>query len=153
MLAVPSTQPSERRLSEIDRFCIQSDEVGSALATRRVRFAPPTLGLLCFALLVCLGLALWQASAIAKERDALAQELSIERAARIKATLAASDAEMGAASDALDTRVRSDIVTERMLEQQRLSAELEQRAQEVERQKLVKADCVTPRSIRLAAGL
>lgn len=153
MLAVPSMQPSERRLSEIDRFCIQSDEVGQALSAKRVRFVPPTLGLVCLALLVGLVLALWQASAVAKERDALALELRTERAERFKATLAANDAEMSAASVALDTRVRNDIVDERMLEQQRRSAELERRAQEVEREKLVKADCVTPRSIRLAAGL
>ncbi len=153
MLAMPSMQPSERRLSEIDRFCIQSDEVGKALTARRVRYVPSTLGVICLALLVGLVLALWQASAVAKERDALAHELRLERAERFKATLAANDAEMNAASDALDTRVRSDIVDERALEQQRRSAELEQRAQEVEQQKLVEANCVTPRSIRLAAGL
>lgn len=143
----------ERELSEIDRFCIQTEKVAKDLTQPRSRFVAPALGAVCLALLVCLVLALWQASAVAQERDALARELRTERAERFKATLAASDAEMSAASAALDTHVRSDIVTERMLEQQRRSVELDEQAQEVERQKLVKADCVTPRSIRLAAGL
>ena len=153
MLAVPSTELPERRLSEIDRFCIQTEQVAKGLADRRVRIVTSTLGVVCLALLACLGVVAWQASAVAKERDTLAQELRAEREARFQATLAATDAEMSAASAALDTHVRRDIVNERMLEQERRSAQLEQRAQEVERQKLVKADCVTPRSIRLAAGL
>ena len=40
-----------------------------------------------------------------------------------------------------------------LLEQERRSAELERLAASVERQKLVEADCVTPRSIIRAAGL
>lgn len=148
-----SMELSERRLSEIDQFCIQTEQVAKGLAERRVRFVTSALGAVCLALLVCLGLVAWQATAVAKERDALARELRTERAERIRATLAANDAEMNAATAALDTHVRSDIVTERMLEQERRSAELDQRAQEVERQKLVKADCVTPRAIRLGAGL
>ena len=148
-----SMELSDRELSEIDRFCIQTEKVAKDLTQPRSRFIAPALGAVCLALLVCLGLALWQASAVAQERDALAQELRTERAERFKATLAANDAEMSAATAALDTHVRSDIVDERMLEQQRRSAELDQRAQDVEREKLVKADCVTPRSVRLAAGL
>ena len=143
----------ERKLGEIDRFCIQTEQVAKGLAERRVRVVTSALGAVCLALLACLGLALWQASAVAQERDALAQELRTERAARIKATVAATDAEMHAATHALDTRVRSDLVDERMLEQERRSVELDERAQDVEREKLVKADCVTPRSVRLAAGL
>ncbi|MNC89910.1 hypothetical protein D3C83_59240 [compost metagenome] len=81
------------------------------------------------------------------------RELQTERAARIKATLDVKDVEMSAASLALDTRVRGDIVSERMVEQERRSAELERRAQEIARQKLIEADCVTPRSIIRASGL
>jgi hypothetical protein len=149
---LPSAQPSERRLSDIDRFCIQTQEAGKIEAARRVRFIASTLGVVCLALLVCLGLALWQGNAVAQQRDALIQDLRVEREARIKATLAANDAEMGAASAALDTRVRGDIVNERMLEQERRSVELDKRANEVERQRLIKANCITPRSI-IAAGL
>jgi hypothetical protein len=151
MLATPSMQPPERRLSDIDRFCIQTQEAGEKAAARRVRFVASTLGVVCLGLLAALGAAVWQTNAVAQERDALAQELRLEREARMQATLAATDAEMSAANRALDTRVRSDMVDERMLEQQRRSAELAQLAQDVERQKLVKANCVTPRS--LAAGL
>jgi hypothetical protein len=146
-------QFSERRLSEIDRFCTQTREIGEIEAARRVRFVASILGVACLLLLAALGLALWQSSAVAQERDALAHELRLERTARIKATLTARDAEMGAASYALDTRVRGDIVDERMVEQERRSAELEQLAQKVEQQKLVEANCVTPRSLIAAAGL
>jgi hypothetical protein len=152
MLALPSEQPSERRLSDIDRFCIQTQEAGKVEAARRVRFIASTLGIVCMALLVGLGLALWQGNAIAQERDALRQDLRVEREARIKATLAATDAEMGAASAALDTRVRGDIVDQRMLEQERRSVELARLANEVERQRLIKANCITPRSI-ITSGL
>jgi hypothetical protein len=153
MLASPSVQPSERRLSDIDRFCIQTQETGKAEAARRVRFIASTLGVVCLVLLVGLGLALWRADAIAQERDSLVQVLRTEREARIKATLGAKDVEMNAASFALDTRVRRDIVDERMREQQRRSVELEQLAEEVERQKLIDANCVTPRSLLVAGGL
>jgi len=152
MLALPLEQPSERRLSDIDRFCIQTREAGKIDAARRVRFVASTLGVVCMALLVCLGLVLWQGNAVAQERDALVQDLRVEREARIKATLAASDAEMGAASAALDTQVRGDIVDQRMLEQERRSVELAKLANEVERQRLIKANCITPRSI-ITAGL
>jgi hypothetical protein len=144
-------QPSERRLSDIDRFCIQTQETGKAEAERRVRFVASVLGIVCLVLLMALGAAIWQSAAVAQERDALAQELRAERTERVKATLAARDAEIGAANFALDTRVRRDIVDEQMLAQERRSAELEQLALTVEREKLVRADCVTPRS--LAAGL
>jgi hypothetical protein len=146
-------EPSDRRLSEIDRFCLQTQLAGKHEAARRVRFVASTLGVVCLLLLAALALALWRGNAMAQERDALVAELRTERAARIAATLAAKDVEMSAASYALDTRVRGDIVTERMLEQERRSAELERLAAEVERQKLIAANCVTPRSIRVASGL
>ncbi|HEU4651960.1 MAG TPA: hypothetical protein VFS49_11165 [Croceibacterium sp.] len=152
MLATP-IDPAERRLSEIDRFCIQTQETGKQEAARRVRFFASTLGALCLALLACLAVALLQVNAVARERDALADQLRSERAARIKTTLAAKDTEMSAATYALDTQVRRDIVDQRMVEQERRSAELARLAEQVERQKLAEADCVTPRSIMVSAGL
>lgn len=153
MLATPSMQPSERRLSDIDRFCIQTQETGKLEAARRVRFIASSLGIACLALVVSLGLVLWQAKAVAQERDALARDLRTERAAHLKAALAAKDVEMNTANYALDTRVRRDIVDERMLAQERRAAELEQLALQVEREKLIEAGCVTPRSLLVAAGL
>jgi len=153
MSVMPPVQPSERRLSDIDRFCIQTQDAGRLEAARRVRFVASTLGVVCLALLAGLVLVAWRANAIAQERDTLAQDLGVERAARIKATLAAKDVEMSAATYALDTRVRRDIVDERMLEQERRAIELERLAQQVERQRLIDADCLTPRSILSAAGL
>ena len=153
MLAVPSIEPSERRLSEIDRFCLQTRQEAKVEAARHTRVIASTLGVFCLALLVCLGVAVWRGNALAQERDVLVQELQTARAERIQASLAARDVEMNAAQHALDTRVRRDIVDERMLEQERRSAELERLAENIARQKLIEADCVTPRSIRVAAGL
>jgi hypothetical protein len=124
----------------------------SAEAARYARGIVPTLGFLCVVLVVALGVTAWHANAMAQERDRLVEELRSERAALVEATLAARGVEMNVASYALDTRVRRDLVEERMLEQEQRSAELEQLAQRVEQEKLVKADCVTPRSV-LAAGL
>ena len=124
----------------------------SAEAARYARGIVPTLGFLCVVLIVALGVTAWHANAMAQERDRLVEELRSERAARVEATLAAKGVEMNVASYALDTRVRRDLVEERMLEQEQRSAELEQLAQQVEQEKLVKADCVTPRSV-IAAGL
>jgi hypothetical protein len=124
----------------------------SAEAARYARGIVPTLGFLCVVLVVALGVTAWHANAMAHERDRLVEELRSERAARVEATLAAKGVEMDVASYALDTRVRRDLVEERMLEQEQRSAELDQLAQRVEEEKLVKADCVTPRSI-IAAGL
>jgi cell division protein FtsB len=153
MLPAPITEPSERRLSEIDRFCLQTRLDAKAEAARHVRVVASTLGVFCLALAVCLGVAVWRGNALAQERDQLVEQLRTERAERIQASLAARDVEMNAAHYALDTRVRRDIVEERMQEQERRGAELEQRAQEIARQKLAEANCVTPRSIRVAADL
>ena len=60
---------------------------------------------------------------------------------------------MAAANFALETHVRRDIVDERMLEQERRSLELERLAQKVERDRLARADCTTPRSILAASNL
>ena len=104
-------------------------------------------------LLLCLGLAVFRANAMEVERDQLAQELRNERAVRVKENLAVKDVQMNVATYALDTRVRRDIVDQRMVQQEQRSAELEQMAEQVERNKLVRADCVTPRSILNSAGL
>ena len=110
------------------------------------------MSFLCVVLVLALGITAWHANAMAQERDMLVEELRSERAARVEATLAAKGVEMNVATYALDTQVRRDMVEERMLEQEQRSTELDQLAQRVEQEKLVKADCVTPRSV-IAAGL
>jgi hypothetical protein len=147
----PPIQPSNGRIGAIDRFCMATYQASSD-AARYARGLVPTLGFLCLVLLMSLGVAVWHANAMAHERDALFEELRSERSARIEATLAAKEVEMSVAGHALDTQVRRDLVDERMVQQEQRSAELEQLAQSVEREKLVKADCVTPRSI-LDSGL
>lgn len=147
-----STETLERPLSVIEQFCALTQET-SQLRARHLREIVATLSFVCVLLFLSFGMAIWRADVIEQEREVLAQELRLERAARIRATLAARDVEMNLATNVLDTQARRDIVDERMLQQEQRSAELEQLAQQVEQEKLIKADCVTPKSILAAAGL
>jgi hypothetical protein len=155
----PAVQPSssaqfaERKLSSVDLFCMQTYEPAAKDPARRARGIALALGGVCLVLLAGLGLALWQGNAIAHERNVLAQQLRIERAAHTRTALAAQDVERSVANYALETHVRRDIVDERMLQQERRSAELAQLAEQVERDKLARADCATPRSIMVASNL
>ena len=94
-----------------------------------------------------------QLYAMDRERQQLVDELGAERTARVKERLATIDVEQKFANYILETRVRRDFVTDRMVAQDRQSDELKQEAQAVERQKLAEANCITPRSIITAAGL
>ena len=153
MLTTPPAQAFERKLSSVDRFCMQTYQPAGGDPMRRVRALALALSAVCLVLLASLGFAVWQVSAMERERDGLAQELRAERAAQAKSILAARDLEMNAANSDLRTRVRRDIVDERMQQQERRAAELQQLADEVERGKLARADCVTPRSILSASNL
>lgn len=147
----PAPQPSVRRISAIDRFCMATYQ-RSAEVARYARGIVPTLGFLCAVLMLALAVTVWHANAMAQERNMLIEELRAERAARVEATLAAKGVEMGIATYALDTQVRRDLVEERMLEQEQRSTELARLAERVEQEKLARADCVTPSSI-LNSGL
>jgi hypothetical protein len=138
-------------MNSIDRFAALTVQA-SEEAVRHARGMLSTLGFVCLVLFLSLVVVGWRATAMDHERDRLVEALRIERNARVEATLAARGVEMNVATYALDTRVRRDLVDERMMQQERRSAELDQLAQQVERDKLVEADCVTPASI-LAAGL
>ena len=153
MLTTPIEQPAERRLSSVDLFCMQTYQPTTRDPLRRVRGIAFALGLACLILLASLGFAVSRGNAMERERDALVQELGNERAVKVRAGRAAKDVEMAAANYALETTVRRDIVDERMQQQERRSAELAQLAEKVEREKLVRADCVTPRSILAASNL
>ena len=138
-------------VNSIDRFAALTVKASDE-AARRARGMLSTMGIICAVLLLSLVAVGWRASAMEQERNTLAEELRKERAARLGAVLTAKDVEMSAANYELDTRVRRDIVDEQMLQQERRSAELAKLADQVERNKLVAADCVTPRSI-MAGGL
>ena len=153
MLTTTSGEPAERRLSSVDLFCMQTYQPALGDPLRRFRGIAFALGFVCLILLASLGFAVSRVNAMERERDALAQALGNERAGQIRAGLAAKDAEMAAATLSLETTVRRDIVDERMQQQERRSAELAQLAEKVERDKLVRADCVTPRSILAASNL
>lgn len=142
----------ERRRSVIDEFCTLTHET-SELKTRHFRGIVLTLSFVCMLLVVTLGVFAWRANAMEQERQTLVEALRVERAARISATLAAKDVEMNVATEVLDTQVRKDIVDERMVEQQQRSLELEQLAEKIAQQKLIEADCVTPKSVLAAKGL
>ena len=153
MLTTPHTQPSERRLSAVDVFCMQTLQPATRDPLQRVRGIAITMGLVCLILLASLCVAVWRVNAMERERDVLALELRSERAAQASAALAAKDDEMATANYALETDVRRDIVDERMQQQERRQLELAQLAEKVERDKLARADCVTPRSILAASNL
>jgi len=153
MLTTTSGQPDERRLSSVDLFCMQTYQPAARDPLRRVRAVAFALGLVCLVLLASLGFAVSRVNAMERERDALVQALGKERAVQARTGRAARDVEMAAANLALETTVRRDIVDERMLAQERRSAELARLAEQVEREKLVRADCVTPRSILAASNL
>lgn len=151
-ISLPDEEELERRRSVIDEFCTLTHET-SELKTRHYRGIVFTLSFVCLLLVVSLGVFAWRANAMEQERLALVEELRIERTARISATLAAKDVEMDVATHALDTKVRRDIVDERMEEQQQRSIELEALAEKIAQQKLIEADCVTPKSVLAAKGL
>lgn len=154
MLTTTTTmEHGERRLSAVDLFCMQTYQPAAKDPLRRLRGIAIGLGVVCLVLLASLGFAVSRGNAMERERDAVVQELNGERAAQLKVGLAAKDVEMAAANYALETTVRRDIVDERMLQQERRSAELEQLAAQVEQDKLARADCATPRSVLAASNL
>ena len=151
MLRLPDALTQERMVNSIDRFAALSAKTSDE-AARHARGMISTLSFLCAILFLSFIALAWQANAMERERNTLAAELRNERAARVEAILGAKDAEMSAANDALDTQVRRDIVDKQMLAQEQRATELAQLAANVERDKLVEANCVTPRSI-MSAGL
>src|SRR5688500_5887897 len=141
MSLLPTAQDSERMVNSIDRFAALTVQASEA-AARRARGMLSTLGFLCLVLFLSLVAVVWRANAMELERNQLVAELRSERAARVEAELAAKGVEMNVATYALDTKVRRDLVDEKMLAQERRSAELAALAAQVERDKLVEADCI-----------
>jgi hypothetical protein len=145
---------AERRLSSVDLFCMQTYQPAPKDPLKRLRQIAVALGFLCLVLLASLAFAVSRGNAMEQERDALVQKLTQVRAAQTKVGIAARDVEMAAANYALETTVRRDIVDERMMQQERRSAELAELAQKVERDKVARGvDCATPRSVLAASNL
>lgn len=153
MLTTTSMPPAERRLSSVDLFCMQTYQPAAKDPLKRLRQIAFALGFVCLVLLASLAFAVSRGNAMERERDALVGQLADVRSAQVKTGMAARDVEMAAANYALETTVRRDIVDERMLQQERRSAELAELAQKVERDKVARADCATPRSVLAASNL
>lgn len=111
------------------------------------------LGALSVLLVLALAFAVWQIVSINHQRDALSQDLLAERQAHSEARRSVRELEMRYANYALETKVRRDVVNERMEEQQQLSAELEERAKAIAQEKLAEANCITPKSVMNLVGL
>ncbi len=76
-----------------------------------------------------------QTNAVAQERDALAQELRLERAERMKATIAATDAEMSAGYPRARYACAATSSTSGCKSSNAARLVLDQRAEDVEREK------------------
>jgi hypothetical protein len=157
MTSETKPQPTGRKMSVVDEILTQTYEDFKQATARpkrplatKIAYA---LGAVCIVLLGGVGLLASQVSAVEQERDTLAVRLHAEQAARTKAEQAIKDAEFRLANANLETRVRRDIVDERMAVQQTRAVQLDQEAEAVRLAKLAEADCVTPRSVITAAGL
>lgn len=96
---------------------------------------------------------LWRADAIAQERDALDRQLLAERQARAATELSLNALKYRIASGELNDNVQETILDEKIAEAQERAGELEREAEELRREKVREADCVTPLSVREARGL
>lgn len=108
---------------------------------------------LIVALAAALVVVLWRADAVAQERDALDRQLLLERQARAATELSLNALKYRIASGELNDDVQETIIDEKIAEAQQRAAELERETEELRREKVREADCVTPRSIREASGL
>lgn len=96
---------------------------------------------------------LWRADAVAQERNALDRQLLAERQARAATELSLNALKYRIASGELNDNVQETILDEKIAEAQERAGELEREAEDLRREKVREADCVTPRSVREARGL
>jgi hypothetical protein len=97
--------------------------------------------------------ALFRAEALAKERDDLSTQLIAERQARAATELALNSLKYQQASGKLNSEVRNTIVDQRIVEAQKEAAELQRQTEELRKEKVREANCVTPKAIREGSGL
>jgi predicted nucleic acid-binding Zn-ribbon protein len=104
-------------------------------------------------LLAALAAAFWRVEAMANERDDLSTQLVAERQARAATELSLNALKYQVASNKLNSEVHKTIVDQRIVEAQKEAANLQQQAEDLRKEKVRQANCVTPKSIREANGL
>jgi len=104
-------------------------------------------------LLAGLVVAFWQVQAMANERDDLSTQLIAERQARAATELSLNALKYQVASGKLDSEVHKTIIDQRIVEAQKQAANLQQQAEDLRKEKVREANCVTPKSIRESSGL
>lgn len=97
--------------------------------------------------------ALWRVQAIAQERDDLSTQLIAERQALAATELSLNALKYQVASGKLNSEVHQNIIDQRIVEAQKQAADLQRQAEDLRKQKVREANCVTPKSVREANGL
>ena len=97
--------------------------------------------------------ALLRAEALANERDDLSTQLIAERQARAATELSLNAIKYQQASGKLNSEVRNTIVDQRIVEAQKEAADLQRQTEELRKEKVREANCVTPKAIREGSGL
>jgi hypothetical protein len=97
--------------------------------------------------------ALLQVQAMANERDDLSTQLIAERQARAATELSLNALKYQQASGKLNSDVRNTIVDQRIVEAQKEAADLQRQTDELRKEKVREANCVTPKAIREGSGL
>ncbi len=96
---------------------------------------------------------LWRVQAMAQERDDLSTQLIAERQARAATELSLNALKYQVASGKLNSEVHKNIIDQRIVEAQKQAADLQQQAEQLRKEKVREANCVTPKSVREANGL
>lgn len=97
--------------------------------------------------------ALLRVEALANERDDLSTQLIAERQARAATELSLNALKYQEASGKLNSDVHNSIVDQRIVEAQKQAADLERQAEDLRKEKVREANCVTPKAIREGSGL
>jgi hypothetical protein len=105
------------------------------------------------ALLAVLVVGFWRVQAMASERDDLSTQLIAERQARAATELSLNALKYQVASTKLDSQVHKTIIDQRIVEAQKQAADLQRQAEDLRKEKVREANCVTPKAIREGGGL
>ena len=97
--------------------------------------------------------ALLRVQALANERDDLSTQLIAERQARAATELSLNALKYQEASGKLNSQVHNTIVDQRIVEAQKEAADLQRQTEDLRKEKVREANCVTPKAIREGTGL